>query len=255
MQGSAALPCLARERGCTRRPAYNVLAGLRTPTGRLRTRAVSLTHGPPRAQGTRDARAARVPAQRVPAAPARPAAGRICGRAGAARLCECGVDCRAECSTLARRPSRVCASCLKSTGPVPGLACRGGAGAVPDAAARAQVRIDAMDFNVSAPHMHATCLEALDLQPGHAFLDIGCGCGLVTAAAAFLARLGPRAGAGYIAAVRTSSGAVPQRPRRAGRPPARSAGCDRARLACLANKACDWASAVSCVCRRKHARL
>jgi protein-L-isoaspartate O-methyltransferase len=58
--------------------------------------------------------------------------------------------------------------------------------------APAQVRIDAMDFNVSAPHMHATCLEALDLQPGHAFLDIGCGCGLVTAAAAFLARPGPR---------------------------------------------------------------
>lgn len=43
-----------------------------------------------------------------------------------------------------------------------------------------------MGFNVSAPHMHATCLEALDLQPGHSFLDIGSGCGLVTAAAAFL---------------------------------------------------------------------
>ena len=49
-----------------------------------------------------------------------------------------------------------------------------------------QVRLDAMGFNVSAPHMHATCLEALDLQPGHSFLDIGSGCGLVTAAAAFL---------------------------------------------------------------------
>ena len=53
---------------------------------------------------------------------------------------------------------------------------------------RVQVRLDAMGFNVSAPHMHATCLEALDLQPGHAFLDIGSGCGLVTAAAAFLVR-------------------------------------------------------------------
>ena len=51
-----------------------------------------------------------------------------------------------------------------------------------------QVRLDAMGFNVSAPHMHATCLEALDLQPGHSFLDIGSGCGLVTAAAAFLVR-------------------------------------------------------------------
>ena len=52
--------------------------------------------------------------------------------------------------------------------------------------ASVQVRLDAMGFNVSAPHMHATCLEALDLQPGHSFLDIGSGCGLVTAAAAFL---------------------------------------------------------------------
>ena len=48
-----------------------------------------------------------------------------------------------------------------------------------------------MGFNVSAPHMHVTCLEALDLQPGHAFLDIGSGCGLVTATAAFLVRARP----------------------------------------------------------------
>ena len=61
-----------------------------------------------------------------------------------------------------------------------GLSCK--------AATHLQVRLDAMGFNVSAPHMHATCLEALDLQPGHAFLDIGSGCGLVTAAAAFLVR-------------------------------------------------------------------
>lgn len=44
---------------------------------------------------------------------------------------------------------------------------------------------------MSAPHMHVTCLEALDLQPGHSFLDIGSGCGLVTATAAFLARAQP----------------------------------------------------------------
>ncbi|KAK9839878.1 hypothetical protein WJX81_008227 [Elliptochloris bilobata] len=56
----------------------------------------------------------------------------------------------------------------------------------PEAFVDQPVRLDAMGFNVSAPHMHATCLEALDLQPGHAFLDIGSGCGLMTAAAAFL---------------------------------------------------------------------
>jgi protein-L-isoaspartate O-methyltransferase len=29
------------------------------------------------------------------------------------------------------------------------------------------IRLEGLDFNVSAPHMHATCLEALKLQPGH----------------------------------------------------------------------------------------
>lgn len=31
----------------------------------------------------------------------------------------------------------------------------------------APIRVEALDFNISAPHMHATCLEALALQPGH----------------------------------------------------------------------------------------
>ncbi len=31
----------------------------------------------------------------------------------------------------------------------------------------APIRVEAHDFNISAPHMHATCLEALALQPGH----------------------------------------------------------------------------------------
>ncbi|CAL8462859.1 g2393 [Coccomyxa elongata] len=48
------------------------------------------------------------------------------------------------------------------------------------------VRLDALDFNVSAPHMHATCLQELDLQPGHRFLDVGSGCGIVAACAAVL---------------------------------------------------------------------
>lgn len=28
--------------------------------------------------------------------------------------------------------------------------------------------------------------EELDLKPGHSFLDVGCGCGIVTACAAYL---------------------------------------------------------------------
>lgn len=37
-----------------------------------------------------------------------------------------------------------------------------------------------------APHMHAICLEALDIQPGQAFLDVGSGCGHVTALGGYL---------------------------------------------------------------------
>ena len=37
-----------------------------------------------------------------------------------------------------------------------------------------------LGFNISAPHIHATCLERLELEPGHHFLDVGSGCGLVT---------------------------------------------------------------------------
>lgn len=50
----------------------------------------------------------------------------------------------------------------------------------------APIRVEAHDFNISAPHMHATCLEALALQPGHKFLDVGSGCGILTAAGAYL---------------------------------------------------------------------
>lgn len=48
------------------------------------------------------------------------------------------------------------------------------------------VRLHDLDFNVSAPHMHASCLEALQLQPGHRFLDVGCGSGTINACAAYI---------------------------------------------------------------------
>lgn len=35
-----------------------------------------------------------------------------------------------------------------------------------EALADSPIRLTALQFNISAPHMHATCLEALQLQPG-----------------------------------------------------------------------------------------
>jgi len=43
-----------------------------------------------------------------------------------------------------------------------------------------------LGFNISAPHMYAFCLQALDLQLGQSFLDIGSGCGHMTALGGYL---------------------------------------------------------------------
>jgi len=48
------------------------------------------------------------------------------------------------------------------------------------------IRLEELDFNVSAPHMHASCLEALQLEPGHKVLDVGAGCGIINACAAYM---------------------------------------------------------------------
>lgn len=49
------------------------------------------------------------------------------------------------------------------------------------------LRFSTMGFNTSAPHMYAMCLEALKIEEGHSFLDIGSGCGQLTLIGALLA--------------------------------------------------------------------
>eukprot|EP01127_Copromyxa_protea_P019628 TRINITY_DN641_c0_g1_i4.p1 TRINITY_DN641_c0_g1~~TRINITY_DN641_c0_g1_i4.p1 ORF type:complete len:289 (+),score=74.74 TRINITY_DN641_c0_g1_i4:38-904(+) len=49
------------------------------------------------------------------------------------------------------------------------------------------LRVVELGFNVSAPHMYAFTLEHLHIQPGCSFLDVGSGCGLMTALGAYLA--------------------------------------------------------------------
>ena len=51
------------------------------------------------------------------------------------------------------------------------------------------MRLEDRGFNISAPHMHAQCLEALAIQPGMAVLDVGCGSGIIAACAAVLVRM------------------------------------------------------------------
>lgn len=55
-----------------------------------------------------------------------------------------------------------------------------------DAFLDAPLSLARLGFNMSAPHMHATCLEALQLQPGHRVLDVGSGSGVLTACMAFI---------------------------------------------------------------------
>jgi protein-L-isoaspartate(D-aspartate) O-methyltransferase len=51
----------------------------------------------------------------------------------------------------------------------------------------APIRIESMEFNVSAPHVQTTMVEALEVFSGAAVLDIGSGSGIVTAALSVLA--------------------------------------------------------------------
>lgn len=51
-------------------------------------------------------------------------------------------------------------------------------------------RLETLGFNISAPTVYTHCLQLLNLQPGQAFLDIGAGCGLLTALGAYL--VGPQ---------------------------------------------------------------
>lgn len=55
-----------------------------------------------------------------------------------------------------------------------------------DAFIDAPIRLEEFGINLSAPHMHATMLEALSVQPGMTVLDVGTGCGIIAAAAALL---------------------------------------------------------------------
>eukprot|EP01114_Cavostelium_apophysatum_P022001 TRINITY_DN7824_c0_g1_i4.p1 TRINITY_DN7824_c0_g1~~TRINITY_DN7824_c0_g1_i4.p1 ORF type:complete len:421 (-),score=124.42 TRINITY_DN7824_c0_g1_i4:41-1303(-) len=48
------------------------------------------------------------------------------------------------------------------------------------------LRVASMLFNISAPHMYAVCLENLEFKEGLSVLDIGCGCGHLTALASYL---------------------------------------------------------------------
>jgi len=50
----------------------------------------------------------------------------------------------------------------------------------------APLRLAKLSFNISAPHMHAMCLENLGIQPGDSVLDIGSGSGFLTACASLL---------------------------------------------------------------------
>lgn len=48
------------------------------------------------------------------------------------------------------------------------------------------LRLPTLAFNISAPHMYGICLENLNFQPGNSFLDIGSGCGHLTALGSYL---------------------------------------------------------------------
>jgi len=48
------------------------------------------------------------------------------------------------------------------------------------------LRFAKLGFNISAPHMHAMCLENLGIEPGDVILDVGSGSGFLTACFSYL---------------------------------------------------------------------
>ncbi|KAG2491963.1 hypothetical protein HYH03_009694 [Edaphochlamys debaryana] len=56
----------------------------------------------------------------------------------------------------------------------------------PEALVDRPIRVEASGFNISAPHVQAAALEALKLEAGMRVLDVGCGCGIVAAYAAYM---------------------------------------------------------------------